>query len=355
MTTSVQDIAPPPPQPTLVKPPAAPIPIDHFRAEQRFAVNQKVTVTLIGAECRFTGLVRNVSRKGMRLEVQGCILNTSSAVKVEWDKHVVLANIRHRNQRGDSTILGLELFSSWESFLEEILAQHADHLEQSHRELQSFTYLAAHEIQETLSVVLLYMDLLARSVEASASPDTLRLIRCAQSGATRIRELTHDLSTYRRVVSESIQITPVNCHRLVSAAASIFAAQTDAAVTHDRLPILMGDGRELRLVFQSLISNGLKFNRSQKREVHVSARHKGGEWIFSVKDNGIGIDPEKVAGLFQPFARLHNDAEYPGSGLGLALSRSIVEKHGGKMWVESAPAKGSTFFFTVPASSKPWE
>src|SRR5205085_199145 len=107
--------------------------------------------------------------------------------------------------------------------------------------------------------------------------------------------------------------------------------------------------------FHNLISNGLKFNRNSQPQVHVSAKYKGNEWLFSVTDNGIGIDAEAKDTLFRPFSRRHNDCEFPGSGLGLTLAQKIVQKHGGRIWVEPPSGEGSTFCFTVPASSKPWE
>src|SRR5690349_2620561 len=128
-------------------------PADEFRAERRFAVDQRVSVTLIGTpECRLIARVRNVSRKGMRLEVDGCILNSSTAVKVSWGEHAIYGTIRHRSQRDGATILGVELTDSWESLLEEILARHAEELEKSQEVLQSFSFLASQEMHETLSV-----------------------------------------------------------------------------------------------------------------------------------------------------------------------------------------------------------
>jgi len=290
----------------------------------------------------------------MRLEVEGTILNAGAAVKVSWGDRTLYGTIRHRSQRDGSTVLGIKLSSSWESFLEEILARHAEELESSRAALQSFSYLASHEMHETLSVVLLYLDLATRSTAVTKDDQTLPLLRYAQSAATRIRDLTHGLATYSTVLTESLNTTPVNCDRLVTAIANGLAGQ-NASLTHDRLPILMADGRELRMVFQHLISNGLKFNHSPQPSVHVSAKFKGTEWIFAVNDNGIGIDTAAQEQLFQPFSRLHNDCDLPaGIGLGLTLTRQIIKKHGGRIWVESKPGQGSTFYFTVPASSTPW-
>jgi signal transduction histidine kinase len=338
----------------LVRRGASHNPADEFRAERRFSVDQRVSVILIEApEFELSARVRNVSRKGMRLQIDGCVVNQSSAVKISWGGHAIYGSIRHRSQRDGSTIWGVELSSSWDSFLEEVLARHTQELETRQEALQSFSYLASQEMHETLSVVLLYLDLAAKRA-AGVDEQTLELIRQAQSGAVRIGELTHDLATYSKVVTEPMNVTPVHCGRLVDAIAASMSEQ-GVAVTHDRLPVLMGDARELAMVFQCLISNGLKFNRSTERQVHVAAKYKGGEWTLSVADNGIGIDEHAVGRLFQPFSRLHTNCEFPGSGLGLTLTRRIVEKHGGRIWVESQPGAGSTFHFTIPAGAKPWE
>jgi signal transduction histidine kinase len=340
----------------FVKQSAELVSIENLRAERRFAVNQPVQVTLLGTpECRFSALVRNVSHKGLRLEVDGAIVASGSAAKVEWNDRVLVGSIRHRSERGGSTVLGLELYSSWESFLEEILAHQAARLERGHLELQGLASVAAREMQETLSVVLLYLDLLARSSACKEDAESRELIGCAQSGATRTRQLTHDLFAYSQVVTESMDYNPVNCDRLVRAAASLYAGDARAVVTQDHLPTVMGHGPELRMLFQHLIANGLKFNRSEERRVHVSAKFRKTEWMFSVTDNGIGIEPQDIARLFQPFVRLGKAAQFPGSGLGLALAQRVVEKHGGRMWPESEPGKGSSFHFTVPARPTPWQ
>ena len=326
---------------------------DH-RAEHRFSVSQRVSVTLIGGpECRLSAVVRNVSRKGMSLELD-CVLNTGNAVKVEWDDRVLLGNIKHLHQRGGSTILGVELFSTWESFLEEILSRHAQEVEKSHQDLQSLTCLASHEMQETLAVAMLYVNLLAKGAEAKQDAESLRLARRAQSAASRMRELTHDLATYTRVITDPLRIAPVDCERLVNGLKAI-PSDCEGTVTHDHLPTVMADGRGLLTVFQNLISNGLKFNRHESKHVHVSARHKGPDWIFSVSDNGIGIDPQAQDRLFEPFARLHDPSEYSGCGLGLALTRRIVENHAGRIWMEPNTSGGSVFSFSIPARPKPWE
>jgi light-regulated signal transduction histidine kinase (bacteriophytochrome) len=125
--------------------------------------------------------------------------------------------------------------------------------------------------------------------------------------------------------------------------------EADAAVTHDPLPTVAADPSQLALVFQNLVGNAVKFRGEAPPRVHVSAQGDGAEWVFSVRDNGIGIDPRHFDRLFQIFQRLHSREEYPGTGIGLAICKKIVERHRGRIWIESAPGEGSTFRFTIPA------
>ena len=353
MTPSLPILMRPQPVPQTGQPLPA-VASGNLRVERRFTVNQQVFVTVIGTpECRFAARVRNVSRGGMRLEVDGCFQHPGTAVKVEWANHALLGNVRHRAERDGCTILGLELFSSWESFLEEILARQNEDVEKSHADLQNVAAAAARDIQETLAVVLLYLDLLAKKNERTGDAEDLDLIGRAHSGATRLRSLTHDLFTYARVIAEGIENKPVNCDRLVEAVAS--AAGEGAVVTHTSLPVVMGNGRQLRMVFHNLISNGLKFNRSAEKRVHVSAKSRGADWTFSVLDNGIGISAQDAPRLFELFGRVREHEGFPGNGLGLVIARRIIEKHGGRIWVESELGKGSIFHFTIPARPAPWE
>jgi light-regulated signal transduction histidine kinase (bacteriophytochrome) len=128
----------------------------------------------------------------------------------------------------------------------------------------------------------------------------------------------------------------------------LFIKQNKATVTHDTLPEVMADSTQLAQVFQNLIINGIKFHGEEAPRIHISAEKKSSEWIFSVKDNGIGIDPQNSEKIFEVFKRLHKKEEYPGTGIGLAICKKIVERHGGRIWVESELGKGSTFYFTLP-------
>ncbi len=128
----------------------------------------------------------------------------------------------------------------------------------------------------------------------------------------------------------------------------LYIKENKATVSHDPLPEVMADSTQLAQVFQNLIINGIKFHGEEAPKIHISAEKKANEWVFSVKDNGIGIDPQYSEKIFEVFKRLHNKEEYPGTGIGLAICKKIVERHGGHIWVESELGKGSTFYFTLP-------
>lgn len=198
-----------------------------------------------------------------------------------------------------------------------------------------------------------YTQLLARRYQGRLDADADEFIGYAVDGATRMQRLIADLLTYSRVSTRGRELEPVNARNVFDEAVSnlrMAIEESDASVTHDDFPIVKADGTQLAQVFQNLIGNAIKFRRpGEPPRVHVSAKLDGKEWVFSVRDNGIGIEPEFIGRLFVIFQRLHTRDEYPGTGIGLAVCKKIVERHGGRIWVESEPGRGSTFYFTIPA------
>jgi light-regulated signal transduction histidine kinase (bacteriophytochrome) len=177
-------------------------------------------------------------------------------------------------------------------------------------------------------------------------------IAYAVDGAKRMQQLIDDLLTYSRVGRRGRELAPTDSalaltNALVNLQASIEAG--GAQVTHAELPTLKADSAQLTQLFQNLIGNAVKFKGQAPPRVHVAAQQKDKEWVFSVADNGIGIEPQYYERIFQIFQRLHGRGQYPGTGIGLAICKKIVERHGGRIWVESTCGKGSTFFFTLPA------
>ena len=230
------------------------------------------------------------------------------------------------------------------------LAQRADELARSNRELQQLAYVAAHDLQEPLRMVASYVELLAERYKGRLDEKADKYINYAVEGADRMKALVDALRGFLVLTTQASPFEPVD------AAASIFGAlanlhqvieERGAVVTHDPLPSIKGDPAQMVQLFQNLIGNALKFCDGTPR-VHVAAERTGEEWVFSVRDNGIGIAPEHHERIFQIFQRLHRRDKYPGTGMGLAICKKVVERHGGRIWVESRPGQGSTFFFTLP-------
>ncbi|MCX6027391.1 MAG: ATP-binding protein, partial [Chloroflexi bacterium] len=226
-------------------------------------------------------------------------------------------------------------------------------VERSNKELEQFAYVASHDLQEPLRMVSSYTQLLAKRFEGQLDRDAQDFIGYAVDGANRMQRLIQDLLMYSRVTTRGRPYELVDLHQVLGeAVANLQAAisESGALVSNGDLPALIADRTQLVQVFQNLIGNAIKFHKEvEPPRVHISARRDGEEWIISVKDNGIGIDPKHFSRLFVIFQRLHGPQQYPGTGIGLALCQRIVARHGGRIWVESAPGQGSEFLFTLKA------
>ena len=231
-------------------------------------------------------------------------------------------------------------------------------LERSNRDLEQFAYVASHDLQEPLRMVSSYTSLLAEDLGDRLDDDTRRHLDYAHDGAKRMHQLVHDLLRYSRVGRADTSHQRVDCDQLVETVTvdlqeAILAA--GATVTHDWLPTVTGVPTELRQLLTNLVGNAVKFRGDEPVHVHVSAARDGPMWQFSVADNGIGIDPGKAERIFEVFKRLHPRGSYPGTGIGLAICKKVVEQHGGRIWVESQPGTGATFRFTLPAAGNDQE
>jgi PAS domain S-box-containing protein len=234
---------------------------------------------------------------------------------------------------------------------ERLQATAAD-LARSNADLEQFAYVASHDLQEPLRMVASYTQLLARRYHGKLDQDADEFIGFAVDGARRMQELINDLLTYSRVGTRPLQLEVVDTAQTVDQVVSDLAAaiqDSHATVIRDDLPQLGGDPTQLRQLFQNLIANGIKFHRPDDAPlVRISATREHGAWLFSVDDNGIGIEPQYQERIFALFQRLHTRADYPGTGIGLAICKKIVERHGGHIRVDSTPGRGTTFLFTLP-------
>jgi PAS domain S-box-containing protein len=238
---------------------------------------------------------------------------------------------------------------------DEQLRRLAEDLAHSNRELEQFAYIASHDLQEPLRMVAGYTQLLRRRYAGKLDHDADEFIDFAVDGATRMQALINGLLTYARVGARALELQVLDAGQVVDqVVADLGAAIQDSAatVTHDALPTVLADPTQLHQLFQNLIANAIKFRGGSPPTVHVSARLERDEWIFSVRDNGIGIDAPYLERIFTIFQRLHSRSEYPGTGIGLAVCKKVVERLGGRIWVESQPGQGTTFSFTVPVSRR---
>lgn len=236
---------------------------------------------------------------------------------------------------------------------EEALAQKAQELARSNEELQQFFYVSSHHLQEPLRMVVSYTQLLERRYKGTLDKEADEFIAYAIAGAMRIQRLINDQLNYARIGSRRSAPKPTDVSAILDQALDNLRPaleQNKATVTRGEMPIVTADPAQLTTVFYHLIDNALKFRSSQPPCIHIAATSKENEWVFSVRDNGIGIDPRYFGRIFKIFQRLHSNDEYPGTGIGLAICKKIIELHGGRIWVESEPGQGATFYFTIPNS-----
>jgi len=228
-----------------------------------------------------------------------------------------------------------------------------EELERSNAELEQFAYVASHDLQEPLRMVVNYTELLANRYKGTLDEKADQYIHYAADGARRMQRLVRDLLAYSRVSSSTRPLVPVSTQRVVEGVLETLDAtirESGATVLYAQLPVVLGDEGQLTQLFQNLISNAIKYRRDESPRISITAIRTYEEWEFAVADNGIGIESPYRERVFQMFQRLHARHEYDGSGIGLAIVKRIVERHGGQIWVDSTPGEGSVFRFTLKSS-----
>jgi signal transduction histidine kinase len=300
--------------------------------ERRVPRGMDAIVFQYDREARFPDETRHRLQMALLLSVLGVMLVQGVVVL-----RPALANIHQGISR-------LEL-------AKQALQHKSEELGRSNAELEQFAYVASHDLQEPLRMVASYTQLLARRYRGKLDSDADEFIGFAVDGATRMQTLIRDLLSYSRVMTQGGSFRPVDARLAFDTARKNLQQsieESGASVSVGTLPTVHADATQLTQLFQNLIGNALKYRHERAPEVHVDAKPANKAWLFSVQDNGIGIEPQYFERIFQMFQRLHTREEYSGTGIGLAICRRIVERHGGKIWVESQPGRGSTFLFAIP-------
>jgi PAS domain S-box-containing protein len=234
---------------------------------------------------------------------------------------------------------------------ESFLREYATNLKRSNEDLERFAYVASHDLKEPLRMVILFSQLLEQNYKGKLGADADEYIGYIVEGGKRMGDLVNDLLDYARVTSKGKDFEPTDMNEAVQQALSnlsVSIQESAARIETGALPKIMADRSQMNLVFQNLLSNAIKFRKGPCPSIAIGATRQGKDWVFSVRDDGIGIDPEFRERIFEIFQRLHARTEYTGTGVGLAICKRIVERHSGRIWVESELGSGSTFFFTIP-------
>jgi len=231
------------------------------------------------------------------------------------------------------------------------LAERARDLERSNMELQQFAYVASHDLQEPLRTIASFTQLLAKRYHDKLDDKAREFINFAVDGSKRMQTLINDLLAYSRVGTQGKPFAPTRCDAVLDRILKnlkIGIESSGAVITREPLPVVIGDEVQLAQLFQNLLTNAIKFRAADIPRIHISATLDGTTWKFMVRDNGVGISPEHHDRIFVIFQRLHTRTEFPGTGIGLAISKKVAERHGGQIWIEATPGGGSTFCFTIP-------
>jgi signal transduction histidine kinase len=259
--------------------------------------------------------------------------------------------IRQRTGELEDTAARLQVEIEERQQAQEALQQTADELARSNLDLEQFANVASHDLQEPLRAVSGFTRLLQLRCPDSVDTKAAEYIAGACDGAERMDRLILGLLDYSRVGTRGGSFVPVDLNALLADALRNLQAslkRAEAQVTQDDLPTLPADATQITQLFQNLIGNAIKFRREEPPKIHVGVRREPARWVFLVRDKGIGIEPQYFERIFQLFQRLHTRTVYPGTGIGLTICKRIVERHGGKIWVESQPGQGTTFYFSMP-------
>ena len=283
---------------------------------------------------------RTASYEGERLRKDGSMVPVSLTVSPYYNQAGALCG---------ASVIARDITARRRA--EEQLRLKKEELERSNAELEQFAYVASHDLQEPLRMVIAYMGMLERDYRRSLDEKALKCIDFAVDGASRMKQMVDDLLQYSRIDSRGSPFQDVPVGTVLAQVLKnlgLLVQETGARVMYTDLPTVWGDALQLEQVFQNLLSNAIKFRADRPPEIRVGYRDRGRKWEFVVEDNGIGFDPIQAERIFQMFQRLHERARFEGNGIGLALVKRIVLRHGGEIWADPTPGQGAKFHFTLP-------
>lgn len=306
---------------------------------------------LIAHECSKT-------RRWQSLEVD-FLQKLATHVAIAIKQAILFKQLQQRNQELAESKADLEIKVSDRTKELEVVNRELRKLNQeltlSNQELEQFAYIVSHDLREPLRMVTSFTQLLEKKYSGHLDADADQIIGFAVDGATRMEELINDLLTYSRVGNSGKTLELINTEKVLDQALSnlhIVIQEHNAQIVRETLPSIVGNATQLIQLWQNLIDNSIKYRRDESPKIEIGVTAELEQYLFWVKDNGIGIDPKYSDRIFQIFQRLHTRQEYPGTGTGLAICHKIVERHGGKIWVESELGQGATFYFTLPIENK---
>jgi PAS domain S-box-containing protein len=298
--------------------------------------------------------VRNAFRQALN---ENILLDTIFRIRHNNDiNYISTKALVEKDERGNPKKMSGVCFDITEMKLgaEKVLFQLNEELLRSNKELEQFAYVASHDLQEPLRMVSSFTQLLSQRYKDKLDNNAQDFIQFAVEGASRMQVLINDLLDYSRIGTKGNEFSKVDIHDVLGRVVSnlqLKIQEKNALITNDEVPTVVADEGQMIQLFQNLILNSLKFSRSSPR-VHISAKEEKDHYLFSVKDNGIGIEAQYFDRIFQIFQRLHPKDKYGGTGIGLPICKRIVDRHGGEIWVESKPGKGSVFYFTILKNKK---
>ncbi|MGE5365235.1 MAG: sensor histidine kinase [Bacteroidota bacterium] len=320
--------------------------ISGYSSEELIGQNHRIINSGYHPVSFFQEMYRTIA-KGNVWKAQ--IRNRSKEGHFYW-VHTTIVPLKNREGRV-TRYLAIRFDITEQKKNEEQLRRTMTELKTSNEELEQFAYIASHDLQEPLRMISSYVQLLQKRLGDKLDHPAPEYISFILEGTSRMQELIHDLLSVSRITTRKQPFVSVDCNEILNSVLSdlkIMIAETGARISSENLPVITADPSQMRQLFQNLISNSIKFRGTSAPEINISAVRKNGEWEFSFSDNGIGIDPGQTERIFVIFQRLHTREEYPGTGIGLAVCKRIVENHGGSISVESEKGKGTRFYFTIP-------